>query len=290
MSGESRFITARDGLKLHVREFGSGNGQLPLVCLPGLTRTTEDFEPLAAALGMQRRVLALDYRGRGRSGYDANPANYTLPVELGDLLTVLETCAAAPAAFLGTSRGGLLIMLLASVQPQSIATAIFNDIGPVIERAGLIRIKSYVGRMPAPRSLEQGAALLRQFNPDFPGLSTEQWLAFARRTWRDHDGVLTPTYDPRLAETIPALEADQPIPDMWTAFDALPDIPLMVIRGANSDILSAETVEAMRARRPRLKAIEIADQGHAPLLDDTATIGDIARFLQFRDGENIFAG
>jgi pimeloyl-ACP methyl ester carboxylesterase len=280
MSGKSHFVAARDGLKLHVREFGHDHtGRLPLVCLPGLTRTTDDFETLAVALSAQRRVLALDYRGRGQSGYDVNPKNYALPVELGDVLTVLEACAAKRAAFLGTSRGGMITLLMATVQPQAIAGAILNDIGPVIETAGLKRIKSYVGKMPAPKSDEEGAALLRRFNPDFPKLSDAQWLAFARRTWHRRDGPLELVYDKRLAEALATLDPDHPAPDMWPAFDALPKVPLMVIRGANSDILSAKTVADMRVRRPDLVTIEIADQGHAPWLDDDATIERIGTFL-----------
>lgn len=276
----SRFIKSHDGLKLHVREYGAPRpGQLPLVCLPGITRTAEDFEPLADALAQQRHILAVDYRGRGLSDYDANSANYSLPVELTDLITVLAACAATPATFLGTSRGGMLIMLLASLQPQVIAGAILNDIGPVIDPAGLKRIKTYVGKLPPPKSLAEGAATLRRFNPDFPALTDADWLAFAKRTWRQRNGTLELVYDPRLMDGLAAFDPDQPLPDMWPQFDAMPHTPLMVVRGANSDILSPATVAAMRARRSDLVSIEVPNQGHAPLLSEADMISRISDFL-----------
>jgi pimeloyl-ACP methyl ester carboxylesterase len=282
----SRFVTAPDGLRLHVREYGGSRaGRLPVVCLPGLTRTTGDFDILAAALAtdaaIPRRVLALDYRGRGLSDYDPNPKNYALPVELADVIAVLDACRAAPAVVVGTSRGGLLAMMLAAARPQAIAGAVLNDIGPVLEAKGLKRIKEYVGKLPEPSSFEEGAAILRHVaDGQFPNLSAADWLAAAKRAWREKDGRLVLTYDTALAHNLAAITFDQPLPTMWPQFDALAQKPVLTVRGANSDLLSAETVEAMQARHPAMEVLVVPDQGHAPLLTEPEIIASIARFAE----------
>jgi pimeloyl-ACP methyl ester carboxylesterase len=279
------YVTARDGLRLHLREYGKRTAPgLPVVCLPGLARTAADFDALATALAgdpnRPRRVLALDYRGRGLSDHDPNPDNYSIPVELDDLLSVLAARAVGSAVFVGTSRGGLILMALAALRPGPIAGAVLNDIGPVIEPQGLMRIKGYVGKLPAPRDLADGAEILRRlFAAQFPRLGDADWLSTARRTWREDDGRLVLSYDPQLARALAAVEPDHPLPPLWAQFDALMQIPLMVIRGANSDLLSVATVEAMRARRRATTVIEIPDQGHAPLLAEAGTIARITDFV-----------
>jgi pimeloyl-ACP methyl ester carboxylesterase len=279
------YVTARDGLRLHLREYGERTAPgLPVVCLPGLARTAADFDPLAAALAADpqhpRRVLALDYRGRGLSEHDQNPDNYSIPVELDDVLSVLAARAIGSAVFVGTSRGGLILMALAALRPGAIAGAVLNDIGPVIEPQGLMRIKGYVGKLPAPRDPAEGAEILRRlFAAQFPRLGDADWLAAARRTWREDDGRLVLTYDPGLARALAAIDPGHPLPPLWPQFDALAQMPLMVIRGANSDLLSAATVEAMRARRREMTLLEVPDQGHAPLLAEADTIARIAAFV-----------
>ena len=279
------YVTAQDGLRLHVREHGDRTAPgLPVVCLPGLARTTADFDRLAAALAgdpdRPRRVLALDYRGRGLSDHDRDPGNYSLPVELADVMTVLTARAVGAAVFVGTSRGGLITMALAAVRPAAIAGAVLNDIGPVIEPQGLMRIKSYVGRLPQPRGFEEGADILRRlFGAQFTRLSDADWLASAHRNWRQQDGRLVLAYDPRLSRALASVDAAHPLPPLWLQFDALGNVPLMVIRGANSDILSAATVAAMQARRRDTVVVEIPDQGHAPLLAEADTIARIGIFV-----------
>src|SRR5581483_8003406 len=267
----STFVTAPDGLRLHARCYGNRHAAaLPVVCLPGLARTAADFDVLAAALSHDaahpRRVAALDYRGRGLSQFDRNPANYSLPVELADVIAVLTAGELLPAVFVGTSRGGILAMLLAAVRPTAIAGVVLNDIGPVIEPHGLMRIKSYVGKLPQPRTFEEGAEILRRlFHSQFPRLGPEDWLAGAHRTFRQENGRLVTTYDPKLAAAMAEIDLERPVPALWKEFDALANVPVMVIRGANSDILSATTVTQMRARHPALEMLEVPDQGHAPL-------------------------
>jgi pimeloyl-ACP methyl ester carboxylesterase len=291
-AGTSIFVTAQDGLRLHVRSYGPRTAAiLPIVCLPGLARTGADFEALAARLAgdpeRPRRVIALDSRGRGRSDYDRNPANYSLAVELSDLIATLTALDIARAVFIGTSRGGLLTMLLAVARPTAIAGCVLNDIGPVIDIEGLIRIKSYVGKLPQPASMRDAAEILRGlFGRQFPRLSDDDWAAFARRTFKEAGGRIVPDYDVELATTLEATDLTQPLPTLWKEFDALANVPVMVIRGGNSDLLSVATVEAMRAHHPGLDVVEVPDEGHAPLLTGDHIIGRIAAFAQACDAGN----
>jgi pimeloyl-ACP methyl ester carboxylesterase len=281
----SQFITSHDGLKLHVCAYGPRPAaSMPVVCLPGLARTGADFEVLAMALAGDRKrpryVVTMDYRGRGLSDYDRNPFNYNFAIELADVQAVLTALDIGPAVFVGTSRGGILSMLLASARPTVIAGVVLNDIGPVIEVQGLARIKSYVGNLPEPKSFSDGAKILRRvFAAQFPKLSDDDWDAFSRRAFKEQDGRLRPTYDVRIARTLQGIDLGRPFPSLWVEFDALAGVPAMVIRGANSDLLSPATVAAMRARRPDLDAIEVPDQGHAPLLVEPETIAHIGLFI-----------
>lgn len=285
----SHFISAPDGLKLHARDYGPrGATSLPVVCLPGLARSGSDFEALATALAsdpvLPRRVVALDYRGRGRSDYDRDPANYSFQVEIADVLAVLTALDCAPAIFIGTSRGGILTMLMAALRPSVIAACVLNDIGPVIEPKGLMRIKGYVGRLPQPRSYDEAAEILRRlFSAQFPKQTAEDWLLSARRTFKEVDGRLVPDYDVALAKTLEGVDFEKPLPPLWAQFDALAHVPVMVIRGENSDLLSPETVAAMAARRQipasALETLVVPDQGHAPHLAEADTIARIAAFV-----------
>jgi pimeloyl-ACP methyl ester carboxylesterase len=282
-TGRSTFVSASDGLRIHVREYGpSRSSALPVVCVPGLTRTVADFDALVPALADAgpRRVLAIDLRGRGRSEYDRNPGNYNLLVELTDVVAVLTALSVGPAVFVGSSRGGLLAMHLAVAHPATIAGVVLHDIGPVIEPKGLVRIRSYVGKMPQPRSFEEGAEILRRLSSSqFPKLTVEQWRAAARRTWQMRDGALVTTYDVRLARTLTAIDLEQRLPPLWNEFGALAHVPMLVIRGANSDILSAETLAAMAARHPGMESIEVPDEGHVPLLEGEDIIGRLIQFV-----------
>ncbi len=277
-------MTAQDGLTLHVRRYGSRHTSArSVVCLPGLARTAADFHPLATALAADpakpRLVLALDYRSHGQSQYDRNPNNYTIRVALADLSAVLAALEITPAIFVGTSFGGVLAMMLAVLPPIAVAGVILNDIGPVIEPRGLVRIKQYVGKLPVPRTLEEGAEILRWwFNAQFPKLAPQDWIAFAQRTWREHRGALMPNHDLKLARALRGVSLER-LPTLWDQFDALAHIPLMVIRGANSDMLASTTVNAMLARRGQLEVVVVPDQGHAPLLAEPKVIRRIAAFV-----------
>ncbi|NVO13970.1 MAG: alpha/beta hydrolase [Rhodoplanes sp.] len=281
----SHFVSATDGLRLHFREYGDRTRPgPPVVCLPGLTRTAADFHPLACALAgdpaRPRRVLALDYRGRGLSGYDPDPSRYAVGIELDDVLTVLTAADAMPAVLVGTSRGGLISLAMAAARPAAIAGVVLNDIGPVIEPAGIARIKTYVGGAGTPPSFADGAAALRRlFADQFPDWTDDDWSGMAHRTWRHENGHLVPTYDQAIAQALKSFDLTKPLPELWPQFEALANVPVMVIRGGLSDILSAATVEKMREHRPDLEAIEVPRQGHAPDLAGDDVIARIAAFV-----------
>ena len=201
-------------------------------------------------------------------------------MELADLLAVLTATSANKAVFIGTSRGGILTMLLGPARPTAIAGCVLNDIGPVIEPTGLARIKGYVGKLPEPGSFEAAAdGLARLFGTQFPKLARRDWLAFAQRTFKQAGERIVPDYDPQLATILEQVDVEHPLPPLWKEFDLLAAVPMMVIRGSNSDILSAATVAAMRERRSQLEVLEVPDQGHAPLLAEPETISRIANFV-----------
>jgi pimeloyl-ACP methyl ester carboxylesterase len=282
--GKSLFVAAPDGLKLHVREFGSSACPgVPVVCLPGLTRTTADFYELAPALAEgppRRHVIAIDLRGRGHSEHDADHTNYNCTTELGDIVSVLFALDIGPAIFVGSSRGGILTMLLAAAYPSAIAGAVLHDVGPVHEIKGISRIKSYLGKLPHPQTFEEGAEVLRSLlGEQFPKLTDAQWLAGARLTWHFKKGTLEPAYDRGIALALAGFDVEKKMPELWHEFDAMAAVPLLVIRGANSDILTAQTVETMRARRDHMDSIEVADQGHAPLLEGKL-VRQIVQFVE----------
>jgi pimeloyl-ACP methyl ester carboxylesterase len=267
------FVSAADGLRLYARDYGPEmSDALPVVCLPGLARTSGDFEELAEALSRDavkpRRVLSLDYRGRGRSNRDKNWRNYDVRIELDDTLQVLTVAGIDKAVFVGTSRGGLITMALSAVRPTLLAGAVLNDVGPVIDGQGLARIRSYVGKLPAPRTIKEAGQMLKQMSDaQFPGFTEAQWEKLAHGTWREDNGRLLLNYDPNLMKTLEAIDLESPLPILWPLFGGLTPFPVLAIRGANSDLLGEDTLRLMQERHPRLKAITVPDQGHAPSIE-----------------------
>ncbi len=278
------FVSAADGLRLYARDYDPGRpGALPVVCLPGLARTSEDFHDLAEALSADpvrpRRLLSLDYRGRGRSEWDRDWRNYDVRVELNDVLQVLTAAGIEKAIFVGTSRGGLITMALSAARPTILAGVVLNDVGPVLEAGGLKRIRGYVGKLPSPRTMQEAAQILRQISgPGFPRYTDHQWEKMARGTWREDEGQLILNYDPNLMKTLEGLDLESPLPDLWPLFEGLKPFPVLAIRGGNSDLLTAHTLQSMQERHPRLKAITVPDEGHAPSLEGDL-VQDIRQFI-----------
>jgi pimeloyl-ACP methyl ester carboxylesterase len=279
---EFRFA-ASDKLDLYGRLYGTlAPDVLPLVCLPGLTRNSRDFHAFALALRAgpsPRAVVTLDYRGRGRSAWPADAASYAVPVEAADVLAGLGHLGIERAIFVGTSRGALIVHVMALMAPGAIAGAVLNDAGPRLEAEGLRAIRAAVGRAGPfadwAAAIDHVAALNA---PTFPALGRADFERIARAHFTESAAGIVIDYDPRLAEALALLDLDQPLPELWDAFSALSPVPLMVIRGSHSLLLSAETVAAMAAAHPSLKVIEVAGQGHAPLLETADLPAAIARF------------
>ncbi len=275
------YITTTDGIRLHALDAGPRETKrLPVVCLPGLSRTNEDFRELLEALAFDaqasRRVIALSSRGRGLSGRDPRPENYSVPVELNDLLTVLDRTGIERAVFVGTSRGGILTMALTAARPQAIAGAMLNDIGPVLEMPGLLRIQSYVGKLPKPADWADAERILKTvMEREFPSFTAEDWRRYAGLTWLETTDGLAGRTDPAIAYNLREIDAAKPAPPMWALFGGLRNVPLLVFRGEHSDLLSRETVAEMKSRHSDLTAIEVAGVGHPPVFWNETTIAPI---------------
>jgi pimeloyl-ACP methyl ester carboxylesterase len=276
----SRFFSAQDGLKLHLRDYDPGVDAMPVVCLPGLSRTADDFDVLATRLSQTRRVVAIDYRGRGLSERDPDWTHYDISVEGADILTQLAAIGIHRAIVVGTSRGGLISMLLAATRPTLLHAVVLNDIGPVIEAKGLARIRGYIGKLPPPKSWADAVDLAKGImSAHFTGLDEAAWDAYARLTFEEKDGRFLPRYDPALAKPLEALDFEKPIPQLWPQFEGLRDIPVLTLRGENSDLLSPETLAEMARRHPRFESHIVPGQGHAPLLLDDPTISRIEQVV-----------
>jgi pimeloyl-ACP methyl ester carboxylesterase len=275
-------VTSADGLSLYGRDYPASDDATPILCLAGLTRSSRDFEPLAQWLAGTRRLITMDYRGRGRSAYADDPATYRPDVELADALRFLDHLGIERVNVIGTSRGGIIAMIMAAQFPGRLNGVLLNDVGPVLEKPSLIRIRSYLGKASRFKQWGDAVGALKASNPGFESLSEAEWLSFARRVFIEKNGWISNDYDLRLSETFPTeqeIETAEP-PDLWPFFDALAAFPVMVLRAEHSDLLSAATVARMKKRHPRLAAHTIKDRGHVPFLDEPDARGAIAAWLE----------
>ncbi|WP_428428045.1 alpha/beta fold hydrolase [Pararhizobium sp.] len=284
---EYRF-SASDGLQLYARDYGHDDlrtaAALPVVCLPGLSRNSRDFHLLATALSthpeMPRRVIALDYRGRGFSDWDTDKSRYQLPVEAEDALTACANLDITRAIFIGTSRGGLILHLLASMRASLLAAVVLNDIGPVIEITGLLQIRQYLEAQQSLQSWEEAVENLKRVHgAAFPALEEVDWRDMADAIYRQKNGMIVADFDPALIEPLKSMNADTAVPDLWALYQGFQAIPLMVIRGENSSILSQATFAEMGQRHPGMRSVTAAGQGHAPLLHRPDMFAEITAFI-----------
>jgi pimeloyl-ACP methyl ester carboxylesterase len=277
---EARSWTSRDGLTLHYRDYPGSADRPPLLMLHGLTRNSRDFENIAARYAGDWRVIVPDFRGRGRSQYDPNSANYQPPTYSMDILQLLDELGIAEAVFMGTSLGGLVTMIIATVAPQRIAGVLLNDVGPELNLVGIDRIKTYVGKSVVFGSLEDAAAELRGRHSEVhPAYGDSQWERYARRVVHRTDRGFEFDYDMRIAEPFDASNSGE-VPDIWPYYRALGGRPVLVLRGEYSDLLPEAVLNRMASEIPDVEVVTVPGVGHAPDLDEPEAEAAIGRLLE----------
>ena len=269
-----------DGVRLHARDHPGTLGALPVLCFPGLTRNARDYAAVAQRLSPRHRVLSVEFRGRGDSGYAKDPMTYVPLTYAQDVMKLLDEAGIDRFVAIGTSLGGIVTMLLAGLAPGRIAGAVLNDVGPEIEPAGLGRIRGYVGKSSSFPTWMHAAHGMREANGDvYPDWGIEDWLAMAKRLYRlNGAGRIVLDYDLKIAEPF-RLPGQETGPDMWGALALLSAVPVLVVRGARSDILSGTTAARMAQVLPHGEVVTVAGVGHAPTLDEPAVRPAIDRLL-----------
>jgi pimeloyl-ACP methyl ester carboxylesterase len=280
-SSDDLKLYARDYPRDYPRDYENDEAALTLLCMPGLTRNAADFEDLCIALQGTHRVIAVDQRGRGKSQWDKDASHYQPATYVQDMFTLLDELQLDTVGLVGTSLGGLMAMLMNAMQPGRFAGVILNDIGPVVNQVGLDRIKGYVGKAAPVTTWAQAIGQTRQTNgAAFPLMQAADWERFTRRIYGEDDsGVPRLLYDPAIAQPIAASEDSAVPPDLWPVFETLAGTPTLVIRGELSDILSPDCVAEMKRRKPDMQVFEVADVGHAPVLDEPGLVPAIKAFL-----------
>ena len=269
-------VTAPDGIKLRYDDQGAG---MPVLCLPGLTRNMDDFLPVLP-FADRARIIRMDFRGRGGSDW-ADFSTYSVPQEAADVVTLLDHLGLEKVAILGTSRGGLVAMMLAVMARARLAGVFLNDVGPVVAPEGLEFIMDYIGKRPGYKDFAQAEAAMPAVHPTFRGVPSVTWAAHVRALWTEGSDGLNLRYDPALRDAVaPAFDTTKPAPDLWPLFDAFEGLPLALLRGAGSNILSAETAREMCSRRPDMLFAELDDRGHVPFLDEPASVALIGAWLE----------
>ncbi|SFP35947.1 alpha/beta fold hydrolase [Qipengyuania nanhaisediminis] len=260
-----------EGLTLYFRDYGEANDRPPVLCLHGLTRNSKDFEGVAAHIAEQGwRVIVPDMRGRGKSDYAEDSATYAVPNYIGDVLALLEQEGIEKFVSIGTSMGGLMTMLIAQAMPHRIAAALLNDIGPVVDPAGIDKIRTYLGQGRSfPTWMHAARALEEVHGESHPSFDTEDWIAMAKRGMTVcSNGRIAFDYDMKIADPFNDADENAVPPDLWPGFEALASNPLLLVRGGLSALLSADAFAEMQKRAPNADVVVVEDAGHAPTLDE----------------------
>jgi pimeloyl-ACP methyl ester carboxylesterase len=276
----AQFFKSTDGLKLHYRDFGRDNPGTPIICLPGLTRNSRDFEDIANYLGDRRRVITPDLRGRGFSDHDPEWRNYHPGTYVQDTWTLLDALGIDQVIVIGTSLGALIAMAMSAQRPERIAGVVINDIGPEINPAGLARVQEYTGRIPPVKTWEEAARQAKEiYGQWLPGLSDDDWRKMAWRGYRENaEGIPTLDIDSNIGEAVRNVGPQKG--DPWELFDTLKNTPVLLLWGLMSDILTEDIVDKMKARKEDLEVVSVPDRGHVPLLDEPECLAAIDSFLQ----------
>lgn len=277
---EEKYFRSRDGLRLYYRDYAGDPAKAPVLYLPGLTRNGSDFARSAEHIAPGRRVICADQRGRGRSQYDGNWLNYHPGMYCDDMWILLRELAIERVVVVGTSLGGIMAMVMASMRPQQLAGVVLNDVGPELEIIGSRRIQSYVGKTHDVANWEEAVEhLKRNFGSVFPDFTDARWLEFARNSFEeDANGRVRYAYDPRIAELMRLLPYGA-MPPMWYAYASLRSVPTLAIRGELSDLLSSQVFERMRREKPDLVQLTVPNRGHAPLLHEPECQAALDQFL-----------
>jgi pimeloyl-ACP methyl ester carboxylesterase len=282
MATERRLVRSADGTRIFCEFHGGNLPGVPVVCLPGLTRNCRDFEPVVEMLVGKRPVLTVDFRGRGRSDHAADPLTYRVDVEMSDTLSVLADFGLSKIALLGTSRGGIVGMLMAAQAPEVLAGLFLNDIGPRIEPEGLLRIMGYVGVDVSFADWQTAAERFAATAPGFADVSPAQWLTAVQRAFTLRaDGRIVPHCDLRLAATLPNpddVKAGK-TPELWPLLPALAEKPVSCLRGAGSDLLSEATLQQLKHTLPHADVVTVPQRGHVPFLDEPESVSALERWL-----------
>jgi pimeloyl-ACP methyl ester carboxylesterase len=276
---EDRYFTVRDGITLHYRDYLGASDKPPLLCLHGLTRNSRDWADFGERYSPRHRVLALDFRGRGGSGYDPLPQRYLPTTYAGDVIEMLDQLGIPEAIFVGTSLGGLVTMIIAATAPQRIRAAILNDVGPDVHPEGIGRILTYLGKDLRFKNWDEAAdKIASNYGASFERYAHEDWVKMAKRNCREENGEIRFDYDMAIAEPFKN-RGPTPQVDLWPLFAALGEKPLLVVRGAKSDLLTAETAAKMQSVAPHMRLAIIPGVGHAPELSEPEAVAAIDEFL-----------
>lgn len=262
-----QYFVNPDGLKQHYRDYDTAGPDAPVVlCMPGLTRNARDFADIADHLADRCRLICVEQRGRGLSEWDPDPSRYMPLTYVADMMALLKHIGVTKVIALGTSLGGIMTIMMQAMHPGTLKAAILNDIGPEVDPKGIARIKSYVGKGTPPTSWEEALAAVKRSNAGvYPNFSEEDWLSYTRNLYEDRDGTPVVMYDPAISQNFES-ESSQSAPDLWPLFQAMHNIPTVVLRGEISDILSAATLDRMASEHPDCVPVTVPGLGHVPLM------------------------
>ncbi len=280
---QEKYYVSNNGLRLYYRDYNADEkDHTPLLCIHGLTRNSKDFDLFAQHFSEKYRVISIDVRGRGQSDYDPNHMNYQIPVYAQDVLALLEHEELDQIIPVGTSMGGLISMALASVMPEKIKAIILNDIGPEIDPAGLERIAGFVGNSIILENWQQAIIGVKTLCANlFPDYDDDKWELFTRNTFREQkDNTIIADYDQTIAIAMMSTSENIVDIDMWVIFSEITEIPVLTLRGENSDILSNDTLEKMAQMHPIFTKTTIKNRGHTPDLTEQASLQEIDNFIQ----------
>ncbi len=277
---DDKYWESEDGLKLHYRDYPGDDAELPIICVPGLTRNVRDFEHLGDWLGGKRRIIMVNLRGRGESEYAKDSASYNAKTYIADVVRLMDDIELPTAIFFGTSLGGIVTMIMASRHPERVAGALLNDIGPDVDQRGLDRIGENLGQ---GRSFETWAHAARDKAEDsgsiYPDYSLKEWIAFVKKLYRmNSSGRIKLDYDMKISEPFEGKGGGNEA--IWRALEALENVPTLILRGALSDLFSEATAQKMLDKLNKAELVTVPRVGHAPTLEEQASLDAIAALLQ----------